>query len=224
MPDARMTRQQMAKMIDHAVLKPDATDDDLRAACELCARLDVASLCVRSRDVARTAELLAGSDVLPSTVISFPHGATCSAVKVAEAQQAVADGAEELDMVLPIGALRSGDIDGVRADIAAVVGAASGRCVKVICECCYLTDEQIVAACQAARQAGAHYVKTSTGFGSHGAKVEQVRLMRETVGETMGVKASGGIRTLADALAMVDAGATRLGTSSGEAILDELHR
>lgn len=217
-----LTRATLAKMIDHALLKPEATPADLEAVCTLCARLDVASLCVRPCDVADAARLLGDSDVMVSSVAGFPHGALAPTVKAEDAAQAVANGAEEVDMVLNIGRLRGGQIGYVRDDIAGVVRASGEACVKVILECCYLDREQIVAACRAAVEAGARFVKTSTGFGTGGATVEDVALMRNTVGPDVGVKASGGIRSLADAKAMIDAGATRLGTSSTEGILSEL--
>lgn len=216
------TAAELAKTIDHAVLAPAATLADLEAGCETARRYNVASLCVRPADVARTAELLAGSDVLVSTVIGFPHGANLPRTKAFEAAAAVEDGAEELDMVLNIGRLVSGDLAAVEADITAVVQAAAGRCVKVILECALLSDEQKRQGCLAAVRGGAHYVKTSTGFASHGATVDDVALMRQVVGPDIGVKASGGIRSLDDAIAMISAGATRLGTSSTAAIVDAI--
>jgi deoxyribose-phosphate aldolase len=217
------TPAQIAAMIDHAVLAPNATHADLHTACEIAARCHVAGLCVRPCDIAETKHLLSGSGVLTGTVIGFPHGTTSTAAKAAEACQAVADGADELDMVVNLSRLIDCDTLYVTDDIAAVVQAASGKLVKVILECGYLSDEQIVAGCLSAQSAGAHFVKTSTGFGICGAKVEHVRLMRKTVGDAMGVKASGGIRSLADALAMIHAGANRLGTSSTEKILAEMN-
>ncbi len=209
-------------MIDHAVLAPQAGLAELSAGCELAAGCGAASLCVRPCDVADAARQLAGSGVAVGTVIGFPHGAVHTSTKVAEARQAIADGANELDMVVNIGWLRDGRSADVRDEIAAVVAAADGRIVKVILECCYLDREQMAAGCAAVVDAGAQFVKTSTGFGSSGATADDVRFLRSQVGQEMGVKASGGIRTLADALAMVDAGADRLGTSRTEAILAEL--
>jgi deoxyribose-phosphate aldolase len=222
MTELPQTRSQLAAMIDHAILRPEATLADLRAGCEAAARLRVASVCVRPCDVAEAARLLAGESVAIGTVVGFPHGASATAVKVAEVQRALADGAAELDMVLNIGRLRSGEIDLVRDEIAAVVAHAGGRCVKVIFECGYLTAGEIAAACRAAVEAKANFVKTSTGFGPRGASVEDVRLLRQCVGPSMGVKAAGGIDSLEKALAMVRAGATRLGASRTEAILNEL--
>jgi deoxyribose-phosphate aldolase len=221
MPAPPASREELAALIDHAVLKPDATAADLAATCDLCARLGVGNLCVRPGDVVVARRKLDGSGVSVGTVIGFPHGIQVGAVKAAEARHAVDDGAEELDMVIPIGRLIDGDVDFVRDDIAGVVAAGGGRTVKVILECCYLTDEQIDAGCAAAIAAGADFVKTSTGFGTAGATVEAVARLRAAVGEKLGVKAAGGIRTLADALAMIEAGATRIGTSRSEAILAE---
>lgn len=216
----RPSRSELAAMIDHAVLKPDATDDDVGAACDQAARLQLGCLCVRPIDVALAARQLAGTGVVVGSVAGFPHGTQSTAAKVADTTAAIEAGAEEIDMVCRIAALVEGDTRAAIDDIAAVVAAAAGRVVKVILECCYLRDEQIVAGCKAARSAGAQFVKTSTGFGTDGARVEHVRLMRRTVGEDFGVKAAGGIRTLDDALAMIAAGADRLGTSSGQAILE----
>ena len=209
-------------MIDHAVLKPDAGRDELLGACELVERRRIGCLCVRPCDVSAASKQLTGSGVAVGTVIAFPHGATHRKVKIAEAKQAVSDGADELDMVINIARLLDGEIDYVRDEIATVVRAVAGRIVKVILECCYLDRDQITAACLAAKDAGAHFVKTSTGFAAHGATDQDVRFLRREVGETMGVKASGGIRTLADAMKMIRAGANRIGTSSTEQILAEL--
>lgn len=219
-----LTTMELAGMIDHAVLKPNATVDDLKAGCELAAKHQVASMCVRPCDIPLACELLEGSKVAVGTVIGFPHGCHLTQTKVAEAAHAIDCGAAELDMVLNISRLCSGDIDAVRDDIAAVVQTAREVPVKVIFECCYLNEQQILEACQACIDANAAMVKTSTGFGSFGAKVEHVRLMRENTPATMGVKASGGISCLADALAMIEAGATRLGTSRTAQILAEFNR
>ena len=216
-PEARV-----AATIDHALLRPELTPDDVEDGCELAARFQVATVCCRPMDVARCAKALSGTGVGTITVIGFPHGAHHTMAKVAEAEQALADGAVELDMVLPVGLVRAGDDEGVGADIAAVVRAAGGTGgapVKVILETGFLTTDQIVRACLTAEAAGAAFVKTSTGYGPRNASVEDVRLMRATVSSTIGVKAAGGIRDLADALALLDAGATRLGTSSTATIL-----
>ncbi|MCK4601998.1 MAG: deoxyribose-phosphate aldolase [Phycisphaerae bacterium] len=217
-----ITQDALAAMIDHAILRPEATRDEMRAACALAEKYPLAAVCVRPSDVAEAASLLAGTKTAAAAVVGFPHGAATTTVKVAEAAQAVAEGAAELDMVINIGRLRSGEFDFVRDDIAAVAAAAEKRTVKVILECCYLDGEQMAAACRAAIDADAHFVKTSTGFGRCGATVESVRFLRRTVGKSMGVKAAGGIATLADALAMIDAGANRIGTSKTAQILAEL--
>ena len=221
MPET-ITRNELAARIDHANLKPTATDDDLQRNCDIAGRWGCASLCVRPFEVGRAADLLAGSGVAVGTVVAFPHGSADSQAKAEEGLIAREEGAEEIDMVLNIGKLIEGDLAYVTEDIAAVADATGGCTLKVILECCCLTPEQIVVGCQAAKQAGANYVKTSTGFGEHGARVEDVQLMRRSVPGFMKVKAAGGIRTLEDALAMVAAGADRLGTSATEAILSAL--
>ncbi|MHC4983832.1 MAG: deoxyribose-phosphate aldolase [Planctomycetota bacterium] len=222
MKAGNVSRSEMAGMIDHAFLRPEATRQDLRAACELVKSYKVGCLCVRPCDVAEAAGLLKAAGVKVATAIGFPHGSTVTTIKAAEAARAVADGADELDMAVNIGRLIGGDTGFVRADIAGVVEAAAGRTVKVILECCYLDRDQMAAGCDAAIAAGARFVKTSTGLGPSGAKVEDVRFLRWRVGEALGVKAAGGIRTLADALAMIEAGANRIGTSSTAGILDAL--
>ncbi len=217
-----ITLAELAKVIDHAMLRPEMTDADITAGCELARQYHVASVCVRPCDVGLAARLLAGSDVAVGTVVGFPHGSATTAVKVAEAEQAMAEGATELDMVINIGALRSGKLDLVRDDIAAVVKAARGRGhVKVILETAYLTTEEKVAACQLAEAAGADFVKTSTGFAPTGATVADIKLMRAAVGPRVQVKASHGVRTLTTILEMIDAGATRAGATATATILDE---
>ena len=213
--------------IDHAVLAPDATGDDVLAGCELAAELETASICIHPRWVEVAVEALADSPVAVGTVAGFPLGATTGEVKAFEARQAIARGADEIDMVLAVTALKSGDHDAVLDDIAAVVGAACASdlqepVVKVIVETCYLARDEIRVAVELAVEAGAHFVKTSTGFGPEGATVGNVRLLRELAPDHIGVKAAGGIRTAEDCLAMIDAGATRLGTSSTRAISEEL--
>ena len=217
-----ITRDVLAQRIDHAVLRPEATSDDLRAGCEMCARCGVFSICVRPCDVAEARRWLAGSNVAVGTVVGFPHGIQTSVAKACEAARAIQDSADELDMVIHIGKLRDGALAFVRDDIAGVVATAEGRPVKVILECCYLDDAQKAAGCQAVVEAGAQFVKTSTGFGPGGATVEDVALLRRQVGPDFGVKAAGGIRTLADAKAMIAAGANRLGCSCTEALLAEI--
>lgn len=209
----------LASIIDHTVLKANATREQVERLCDEAAEHGFASVCVNSCWVAAAAERLADSPVKVCTVIGFPLGAMSTAGKAAEATCAVADGADELDMVINVGWLLAGEDDAVRADIAAVVEAARGRCVKVILETCLLTPEQIVRACELSVEAGATFVKTSTGFSTGGATVEDVALMRKTVGDRCKVKASGGIHNAAEAQAMVDAGADRIGTSSGLAIV-----
>jgi deoxyribose-phosphate aldolase len=217
------TKQQVAKTIDHAVLKPFATDQEISAACKLAKEYHIASVCVRPTDVPLAARELAGSDVVPSVVVGFPHGANRPEVKALEARLAIADGAAELDMVMNIGKFLSGDLDHVRRDIAAVVAEARphGVLVKVILETCYLSLAQVAAACKIAEAAGADYVKTSTGFGDGGATAEVIGVMMQTVGQTMGVKASGGVRSYATAAAYLEQGCKRLGATATQAIVDE---
>ena len=214
----------LARLIDHAVLRPTQTERDVVDACSIARRELIASVCVKPFYVPDCARLLQGSGVLTSTVIGFPHGGQSADVKVTASLAALRDGATELDMVINIGALIEKDYPTIEREIASVVGVghANGALVKVILETAYLDDAQKAIAAQIAVAAGADFVKTSTGFGPEGATVEDVRLLRQIVGDRVGVKASGGIRTLDDALAMIDAGATRLGTSATAPILDEL--
>lgn len=209
-----------AKLIDHTLLKTEAVRGDLIKLLEEAKRYGFASVCVSPIWVRLAAEHLSGSGAAVCTVIGFPQGATPTAVKVFETKQAIADGATEVDMVISVGLLKDGDDAAVEADIRAVVEAAKGKALtKVIIETCLLSDDEKVRACQAAVRAGADFVKTSTGFSTGGATVRDVALMRETVGPDMGVKASGGVRTREDADAMIAAGATRIGTSNGCAIV-----
>lgn len=210
------------KYIDHTILKANATRAQVVKLCDEATEHEFASVCVNSCWVPLCAERLAGTDVNVCTVIGFPLGAMSTAGKAAEAAAAVADGADELDMVINVGWLVAGEDDLVRDDIAAVVAAAEGRCVKVIIETCLLTDEQKVRACELSVEAGATFVKTSTGFSTGGATVHDVELMAKTVAGRCKVKASGGIHTAAEAQAMIDAGANRIGTSSGIAIVSGL--
>jgi deoxyribose-phosphate aldolase len=215
-----ITAAQLAKTIDHSLLKPELTEKEVIAGCELAHLYHVASVCVKPADVPLAARLLAGSDVAVGTVIGFPHGSNATSIKAAEAAEAVASGATELDMVINIGALRSGRLDYVRDDIRAVVQAAQSKAiVKVIIETAYLTREEKVTACRLVEKAGAHFVKTSTGFAPSGATVEDIRLMRETVGPHIQVKAAHGVRTLDATLEMIGAGATRVGATATAAIL-----
>lgn len=203
------------KYIDHTNLKPTALPQDIALLCEEAKTYDFKSVCVQPTYVSFANDKLQGSNVLVCTVIGFPLGANTIETKVSETRDAIANGADEIDMVLSIAHALSEDRDYLTTEIKAVVTAAKDRTVKVILETCYLSDAQIVTACQAAIEAGAHFVKTSTGFGTAGATVDHVKLMKQTVPSTMQVKASGGIRSVADANAMIEAGATRLGTSSG---------
>lgn len=213
----------VAKTLDHSVLRPEMTVADVEAGIRIAAEYDVASICCRPIDVAQCASGLAGTDVPVSTVIGFPHGSVLTATKVTEAVAAVEQGATELDMVMQIGLLRSGRHDEVEADIAAVVGAVAGAAtVKVIMETALLTDEHKQLACRISEAAGAHYVKTSTGFAAGGANLADVRLLRANVSPHVKVKAAGGIRTLDDVIAYINAGAARCGTSSAGVILEDL--
>ena len=212
---------ELAKYIDHTLLKTDAQRADVAKLIEEAKAYHFASVCVSPIWVSYVSEALRDTGIKTCTVIGFPQGATPSAVKAFETKQAVADGADEVDMVIAVGRLKDGDDAYVKADIEAVVQAAGGKALtKVIIETCLLTHEEKRRACLLAKEAGADFVKTSTGFAAGGATAADVRLMRECVGETMGVKAAGGIRSRADAEAMLAAGATRLGTSSGVKIVE----
>ncbi len=220
-----ITYSQLAKVIDHSLLKPELTEAEVIAGCELAKRYHVASVCCKPADVKLAAGLLAGSDVAVGTVVGFPHGNSTTAIKVAEAKQALADGATELDMVINIGALRSGKNDYVRDEIRAVVDAARGKAlVKVIFENAYLTDAQKVAACKLSEDAGADFVKTSTGFAPTGATLEDVRLMRASISPKVQVKCAHGVRTLQALLDMIDAGVTRSGATATATILDDFKK
>lgn len=213
----------IAQMLDHSTLQPFLTAEDIRKGCETALKYGTASVCARPGDMQLVAQLLKGSPVKACTVIGFPHGAHLTAVKVFEAQQALADGCQELDMVLNIGALKSGDLELVEKDIAAVAAAAhaGGALLKVILETCYLTEVEKAAACEICTRAGADFVKTSTGYGSKGATVPDLVLMRAHVPPHVQVKASGGIRDLDTVLSARAAGATRCGVSATEAIMAE---
>jgi len=215
--------QNFARMIDHTLLKAEATKEQIEKLCAEAKQFNFASVCVNPTWVKQSSELLQGSEVLVCTVIGFPLGANTPAVKAYEVKDAIANGANEVDMVINIGALKDKNYDLVQADIAAVVEAAKGSAlVKVIIESCLLTDEEKVKACELAVAAGADYVKTSTGFSTGGATAADIALMRKTVGPNLGVKASGGVRSLEDMNSMVEAGATRIGASSGVAIMNGL--
>jgi deoxyribose-phosphate aldolase len=211
----------VARMIDHSLLRPELTTADVRRGCEIAARRETASVCVRPSDVALAAAALAGTGVLIGTVTGFPHGGTTTAAKVAETRELVEAGADEIDMVLAIGRLRAGETGYVHDDIAAVVAAAQGRVVKVILENAYLDDDQKVTGCRLAERAGAAFVKTSTGFAPGGATLADIRLMRATVSPSVAVKAAGGVRTLDTLLTLHEAGATRFGATATESILDD---
>jgi deoxyribose-phosphate aldolase len=216
------TYEQIAKMIDHSLLRPELTEADVIAGCELAKQYGVASVCARPCDVPLAARLLAGSGVKVGTVVGFPHGSVATETKVFEANLAVSQGAEELDMVLNIGWLRSGFDDRVEADIRAVAQAAAGRAlVKVILENAYLNDDEKIRACQLVETAGGDFVKTSTGFAPSGATIPDLKLMRRSVSAQVQVKAAGGIRTLDALLEAAEAGVTRVGATATRAILEE---
>ncbi|WP_279482899.1 deoxyribose-phosphate aldolase [Aureimonas sp. SK2] len=221
MPDDVNTasRADLAGMIDHTILKADATRADVARHCDEALAHGFASVCINGVHAAFVADRLRGSRVKTCAVLGFPLGASGAGAKAAEAAWLIRQGADELDMVLDIGAVVEGEFERARADIAAVRDASAGRVLKVILETCLLDEARIVAACRIAAEAGADFVKTSTGFSSGGASVETVALMRRTVGPTLGVKASGGIRTAESARAMVAAGATRIGASASVAIV-----
>lgn len=210
------------RYIDHTLLKPEATEEQVKKLCEEAREYNFASVCVNSCFTELVRNELKGSDVRACVVVGFPLGANLSGIKAFEAMKAVEKGASEIDMVLNIGALKAGKFDLVKNDIASVVQTVGEwATVKVIIECCLLTEEEKKKACEIAVSAGAHYVKTSTGFNSGGATVEDVKLMKETVGNKAKVKAAGGIRTLEKALAMIEAGADRIGASAGVSIVQE---
>lgn len=213
----------IASLIDHTLLKAEATAPQIEQLCKEAAEYNFASVCVNPAWVSLAAKQLGNSEVKVCTVIGFPLGASTSETKAFETKDAIEKGAGEIDMVLNIGALKSGQEDLVKSDVEAVVNAAKGKAiVKVILETCLLTDEEIKSASRLSKEAGADFVKTSTGFSTGGATVEAVRLMRETVGPDLGVKASGGVRSLEDVEKMVEAGATRIGASSGVQIMQGL--
>lgn len=217
------TKKSVAAMIDHTLLKQNATEEQIAKLCEEAKEFGFASVCVNPGYVSQAAKALHGTDVAVCTVIGFPLGATTSFVKAAETEDAILNGAGEVDMVVNVGKIKSGNWDYVKSDIEAVVKAADGKALtKVIIETCLLTDEEKVKVCLIAKDAGADFVKTSTGFSTGGATAEDVALMRKTVGPDMGVKASGGIHNTEEALAMLQAGANRIGASAGIAIVSGL--
>lgn len=229
------TCQDIAQMIDHSLLRPELTEDDIRKGCDLAKKYKVATVCCSPSALALVKQLLEGSDVKATTVVGFPHGYNKTETKVFEAEQAIKDGAVELDMVINIGRLLGRDFDYVKNDIKAVVDAAHSLCcalgaagrqdvlVKVILENCYLTDELKQIACRLAEEAGADFVKTSTGFGTGGATLEDLQLMRKTVSEKVQVKAAGGVRDLEMAVKVREAGCTRFGATRTESIMEECY-
>jgi len=220
-----LTKEQLAKLIDHTLLKPDATKDDIKRLCEEAKKYGFWSVCVNPTYVSLATDILGDSDVKVCSVVGFPLGANTPEVKALEAERAVNDGASEIDMVLNVGALKSRDYESVKEDIRKVVESAKARkntVVKVIIEAGLLTEDEKVLACRLVKESGADFVKTSTGFNASGATVHDVKLMRRVVGSDFGVKASGGIRTYRDAAKLVEAGANRIGTSSGIAIIEEV--
>ncbi len=221
MTHPRYTKEKIAKTIDHSLLKPEMTREEVRQGCEIARKYSVASVCCKPSDVSFCAELLSGSDVEVGTVVGFPHGSSTTETKVFETIQALKDGATEIDMVLNIGKLKTGLLDDVRADIAAVVKAANGKMVKVILENAYLTDDEKIAACKLCEEAGAHYVKTSTGYAPTGATIDDVKLMRASVSPHIKVKSAGGVRTLDALIDMLDAGVERSGATTTSVMLDE---
>jgi len=216
-----LTERDIAKTIDHSLLRPELDDAFVEAGCRLAAKYDVASVCVRPADVKRAKAILAGTDVAVGTTIGFPHGNHRTEIKVFEAKRALADGATELDMVIQIGALKSGRDADVQADIQAVVevGHAAGALVKVIFENAYLTDEEKVRACHLSEAAGADFVKTSTGFAPSGATHGDLRLMRASTSPHIRIKAAGGVRTLDALLAVMELGVTRIGATATETMI-----
>ncbi|MBQ3705467.1 MAG: deoxyribose-phosphate aldolase [Clostridia bacterium] len=218
-----ITPKDIAKMLDHSTLQPWLTEADIRRGCEVALKYGTASVCARPCDVPILAEMLEGSEVKVCTVIGFPHGTNETAIKLAEAQMALAQGCEELDMVLNIGKLKAGDYEYVGSEIRIIANAAheAGAILKVILETCYLTEEEKITACHLSEKAGADFVKTSTGYGSAGCTIEDLKLMRANVSAKVKVKGSGGIRDLDTVLRAREAGASRCGVSATEKIMAE---
>jgi deoxyribose-phosphate aldolase len=221
MSHPKYSLKKVAKTIDHSTLGPAMTLDEVKAGCEVALKYDVASVCCKPADVKFVADVLKGSDVLVGTVVGFPHGSSTTASKVFETKEAIANGAVEIDVVINIGHLKSGETKEVQDEIAAVVVAAAGKQVKVILENAYLTDEEKIVACKLVEAAGADYVKTSTGFAPTGATLADVKLMRATCSSKVKVKSAGGVKTLDQLLEFLDAGIDRSGSSSTASILDE---
>jgi deoxyribose-phosphate aldolase len=217
-----MNKRQLAGLIDHTILKPEASMNEVKRVCLEALKYGFASVCINPCYVKYAADILKDSNVKVCTVIGFPLGANTTKVKAFEALNAIEDGAEEIDMVINVGALKNKDYEYVYNDIKAVVDAAKDNAlVKVIIEACLLTDDEKIMTCNLSKNAGTDFVKTSTGFSSGGAKPCDIKLMRETVGDKMGVKASGGVRTYADAKEMIESGASRIGASSSIKIIEE---
>ena len=218
-----MNKIDLARYIDHTILKPDAKEGDVIKLCREALEYKFASVCVNASNVKLADSFLHGTDVKVCTVVGFPLGATTKETKAFEAAQAILNGAAEVDMVINIGALKSGKLEEVQEDIQAVADVCKGKALlKVIIETCLLTDEEKTTACELSKKAGANFVKTSTGFSTAGATAEDITLMRRIVGPEMGVKASGGIRNLESTLKMIEAGATRIGASASISIVNEL--
>ena len=220
--DLGKSPREIAKMIDHTNLKGDATIKDIEKLCEEAKKYGFASVCVNPSYVPFSKDILKDTDIKVCTVVGFPLGANTSKIKFFETTDAVKNGADEIDMVINIGALKSSLDDEVKSDIVGVVAAAEGKIVKVIIETGLLNENEKLRACKACEEAGANFVKTSTGFGVSGATIEDIKLIKGNIGSNMGIKASGGIKDLKTALNMIDAGATRIGTSSGVQIIEEL--
>ena len=218
----KITKQQLASMIDHSLLRPNATGEQLRKLCEEAIALGFKAVCINPIHVADAVRMLKGKEPLVCSVVGFPFGTHSPKSKAFETEQVIRAGAREVDMVIRVGALKEGRDHEVLEDIETVVKAARGHPVKVILETCYLTDEEKIRGCKLAIELRASFVKTSTGFAEGGAKIEDVKLMRKAVGKELGVKAAGGIRTLEEALKMIEAGANRLGTSGSVGIIKEL--
>jgi len=217
----KYTLHQVAKTIDHSLLKPEMTRAEVQAGCEIAKKYDVASVCCKPADVQFCVELLKGTDVEVGTVVGFPHGSSATETKVFETKLAISHGATEIDMVINIGWMKSGMYSEVQADIAAVVAAANGKCVKVILENAYLTKEEIAKGSQLVEAAGADYVKTSTGYAPSGATLEDIKIMKDNVSSKVKVKSAGGVRTLDVLIEYLDAGISRTGATTTATMLDE---
>ena len=221
MAHPRYSKERIAKTIDHSLLKPEMTREEVRRGCEIARKYAVASVCCKPSDVKYCAEILRDSDVEIGTVVGFPHGSSTTETKVFETKQALLDGATEIDMVLNIGKLKSGLFEEVKFDIASVVEAANGKMVKVILENAYLTNEEKVIACKLTEEAGAQYVKTSSGYAPSGATIDDVKLMKSSISSHMKVKSAGGVRTLDALIEMLDAGVERSGATTTSTMIED---